>query len=82
MALKPSNRKKAAPVIMAQVNGKTGKTEKIMRGGERIYSQVHTKSIISKVLDLDTRNDYINLGKFMAEVIQKQDTQKPQFTEE
>lgn len=67
---------------MVQVNGETGKAEKIMKGGERIFSRKHTKDIVQMATSCKTSADRINLGKYVAAAIRKQDMQQPEYTEE
>lgn len=66
------------------VLGSDGKPQYELKGGERIYSRVHTKNLIKwakKANESKSDSDYKHLGKLMFKYILKQNTQKPEYVE-
>ena len=56
-----------------------GKPQMPMKGGERIFSRVHTRELLDLVKNSKDVKGLIALGKKMVEIIKKQDTQKPEY---
>jgi len=66
-----------------QVLSENGETQMELNGGERIFSRIHTRKLISlakKAAKSKKDADYKKLGKKVFEFIDKQNTQKQQFT--
>jgi hypothetical protein len=60
----------------------TGESQMELEGGERIFSRIHTRKLISlakKANKSKSDNDYKKLGKKVFEYINKQDTQKQEY---
>jgi uncharacterized membrane protein (UPF0127 family) len=61
-----------------------GSTQMELEGGERIFSRPNTKKLISlskKAVKSKKESDYKKLGKKVFEYIERQNTQKQEFTE-
>lgn len=61
----------------------SGGTQMELDGGERIFSRIHTKKLISlakKAAKSKNDNDYKKLGNKVFQYIDKQNTQKQEFT--
>lgn len=67
---------------MQQVNGKTGKVEKLLHGTERVFSRPDTGTIKTLVEQLETKEDRIALGKAVYRMIKEQDGRRKEFTNE
>jgi len=54
-----------------------------IKGGERIFSRKHTDMLIKMALDVkEGRASKTELGKLMAEIIEIQDNQEPEYVED
>jgi len=66
------------------VLSETGESQMELNGGERIFSRIHTRKLISlakKASKSKSDADYKKLGKKVFEYIDKQNTQKQEFTQ-
>lgn len=63
---------------LIQLNGK-GEPETVLKGEERIFSIPHTKEIVNKATKAKTKEDIVELGKQVEKILQKQNTQKPEY---
>lgn len=61
-----------------------GSVQMELEGGERIFSRIHTRRMISlakRAKKSKAEKDYIQLGKKVFEFIEKQNTQKQEYTQ-
>jgi uncharacterized membrane protein (UPF0127 family) len=66
-----------------QVLDENGKVQSNIEGDERIFSRKHTErlySLAEKAHESQSDNDYKKLGMAMMQMIDKQDTQKQEYT--
>ena len=66
------------------VLSENGETQMELNGGERIFSRIHTRKLISlakKASKSKKDGDYKKLGKKVFEYIDKQNTQKQEYTQ-
>lgn len=66
------------------VLSENGETQMELNGGERIFSRIHTRKLISlakRASKSKKDGDYKKLGKKVFEYIDKQDTQKQEYTQ-
>lgn len=66
---------------LVQLNG-NGSPEVALVGEERIFSIIHTKEIIDMSFNAKTKEDIIALGRRIEQIIDKQNTQKPEYVKD
>lgn len=62
----------------------SGNPQMELKGGERIFSRAHTKTLIKfakKAATTDRENDYVMLGKRMFKFLQAQSEAEPEYVE-
>jgi hypothetical protein len=53
-----------------------------IKGSERIFSKEDTEKIIHMSKSAQSENDLSELGKMVYDAVKRQDTQKPEYTED
>jgi len=59
----------------------TGKVQMNVKGNERVFSRIHTTQLYDLVIDAETPADFRAVGRAMVRMINKQDTQAPQHSD-
>ena len=59
-----------------------GKVQKELKGNERIFSRIHTKELVDLAKQANTKEELLKLGGTIAKILDKHDTQKPQYVNE
>lgn len=70
--------------IKMEVLAPDGSVQMEIQGGERICSRIHSRVLIrkaKKAFKSKENKDYKSLGKYMFKVINKQDTQQPEYVD-
>ncbi len=59
----------------------TGKVQMNVKGDERVFSRIHTAQLYDLAVDAETPADFRAIGRAMVRMINKQDTQAPQHSD-
>jgi hypothetical protein len=62
-----------------QLNGKNGKVQMKLYGGERIYSIGDTAQLIFLAQNAKTFQDWVRLGRYLHRATKAQQTRKPEY---
>lgn len=62
---------------MIQKTGDGSRVEAVLEGKERIYSQIDTRNIVRMTQNAASKEDLIELGRYVLEATKKQDSSSP-----